>query len=89
VDTETTKTLRVVPVGSPIRDIAHAGAAVYVLTSDRAVGGAVHVVDLASMKVTATITVGGAPTQMAVSPDQTRVYVVDYDHVAVLCTMSL
>ncbi|PRC43380.1 hypothetical protein C6A85_000000105640, partial [Mycobacterium sp. ITM-2017-0098] len=42
VDTETTKTLRVVPVGSPIRDIAHAGAAVYVLTSDRAVGGAVH-----------------------------------------------
>ncbi|PRC62542.1 hypothetical protein C6A85_02515, partial [Mycobacterium sp. ITM-2017-0098] len=42
-----------------------------------------------SMKVTATITVGGAPTQMAVSPDQTRVYVVDYDHVAVLCTMSL
>lgn len=89
VDTETSRTTRVVPVGSPIRDIAHAGGAVYVLTSDRAVGGAVHVIDLATMKVTNTITVGGAPTQLAISPDQTRAYVVDYDHVAVLCTLTL
>lgn len=89
VDTETSRTVRVVPVGSPIRDIAHAGTAVYVLTSDRAVGGAVHVVDLATMRVTDTITVGGAPTQMSVSPDRARVYVVDYDRVVVLCTLSL
>ncbi len=89
VDTETSSTIRVVPVGSPIRDIACAGGAVYVLTSDRAVGGAVHVIDLATMKVTDTVTVGGAPTRMAISPDQTRAYIVDYDRVAVLCTLSL
>lgn len=89
VDTETSRIVRVVPVGAPIRDIAHAGAAMYVLTSDRAVGGVVHVVDLATMKLADTITVGGAPTQMTVSPDQARVYVVDYDRVVVLCTLSL
>ena len=89
VDTETSGTTHVVPVGSPIRDIAYAGGAVYVLTSDRAVGGAVHVLDLATMKVTDTVAVGGAPTQMAISPDQSRAYIVDYDRVAVLCTLSL
>jgi YVTN family beta-propeller protein len=89
VDTETSSTVRVVPVGAPIRDIAHATGAVYVLTSDRAAGGAVHVVDLATMKVTDTVTVGGAPTQMAISADQSRAYIVDYDQVAVLCTLSL
>lgn len=89
VDTETSRVIRVVPVGSPIRDIAYAGGAVYVLTSDRAVGGAVHAVDLATMTVTDMVTLGGAPTQLVTSPDGTRAYVVDYDHVAVLCTLSL
>src|SRR5439155_15101450 len=36
-----------------------------------------------------TIELGiGAPTQMTVSPDRTRAYIVDYDHVAVLCTLT-
>lgn len=89
VDTETTRTTRVVPVGSPIRDIACASGAVYVLTSDRAIGGAVHVIDLATMTLTDMVTVGGAPTQLAISPDQTRAYVVDYDRVVVLCTLGV
>ncbi|CAN3130428.1 hypothetical protein ACNUDN_21085 [Mycobacterium sp. smrl_JER01] len=89
VDTETAQVQRVVPVGSPIRDIAYAGGAVYVLTSDRADGGAVLVVDLTTMRVTDRVTVGGAPTQLTMSADQTRAYIVDYDRVAVLCTLSL
>ncbi|GJF10113.1 hypothetical protein NGTWS1803_16350 [Mycolicibacterium cyprinidarum] len=89
VDGETSRVQRVVVVGAPIRDIAHAGGAVYVLTSDRAVGGAVHVIDLSTNRVTDTTIIGGAPTQLVVSPDHARAYVVDYDRVAVLCTLSL
>lgn len=89
VDTETSQVHRVVPVGAPIRDIAYAGGAVYVLTSDRVVGGAVHILDLGAMRITDRVTVGGAPTQLSMSADQTRAYIVDYDRVAVLCTLSL
>ena len=89
VDAETTRVKRVIPVGSPIRDIAYAGDAVYALTSDRAVGGAVVAIDLATGAVTDTLTLGGAPTQLAVSPDEAHAYVVDYDRVAVVCTSSL
>ncbi|MDA2892664.1 hypothetical protein PDG61_17215 [Mycolicibacterium sp. BiH015] len=89
VDAETSLVRRVVPIGSPIRDIAYAGDAIYVLTSDRAVGGAVHVLDLASMRVTDTTDLAGAPTQLVMSSDQSRAYIVDYDRVAVLCTLSL
>ncbi|MGB0876250.1 MAG: YncE family protein [Mycobacterium sp.] len=89
VDCETSRVQRVVMVGSPIRDIAYAGGMVYVLTSDRAVGGAVHVVDLSANRVTDTVNIGGAPTQLVMSPDHARAYVVDYDRVVVLCTVGL
>ena len=89
VDSETSRVQRVVAVGSPIRDIAYAGGMVYVLTSDRAVGGAVHVIDLSTNRVTDTVEIGGAPTQLVMSPDHARAYIVDYDRVAVLCTLSL
>lgn len=89
VDTETSLVHRVLPIGAPIRDIAYAGGAVYVLTSDRAVGGTVHVVDLNAMRVTDRVVVGGAPTQLTMSADQTRAYIVDYDRVAVLCALGL
>ncbi|KMO73825.1 hypothetical protein BST22_05955 [Mycolicibacterium chubuense] len=89
VDAETTRVQRVVPVGSPLRDLACAGDTLYALTSDRAVGGAVHVIDLSVATVTDTVVVGGAPTQLVLSPDETRAYVVDYDRVIVVCTVSL
>lgn len=89
VDAETSRISRVVPVGSPIRDIADAGDVIYVLTSDRAVGGAVQVVDLATMRITDAVNLGGAPTQLVMSADQSRAYIVDYDRVAVLCSLSL
>ncbi|MDG4665984.1 YncE family protein [Mycobacterium sp. 236(2023)] len=89
VDAETSLISRVVPVGSPIRDIANAGGAIYALTSDRAVGGAVQVIDLATMRVTDKVNLGGAPTQLVLSADQASAYIVDYDRVAVLCTLTL
>jgi DNA-binding beta-propeller fold protein YncE len=89
IDVETTRVDRKVWVGAPIRDIAFAGDSVYVLTSDRTRGGAVSVIDLATNRITDTVELGiGAPTQMVLGPDKTRAYIVDYDYVAVLCTLS-
>ena len=89
VDAETARVDRKVWVGSPIRDVAFADGTAYVLTSDRVRGGAVRVIDMSTNRITDTIELGiGAPTQMTLSPDKTRAYIVDYDHVAVLCTLS-
>jgi YVTN family beta-propeller protein len=89
VDAETNRVDRKVWVGAPIRDLAFADGTAYVLTSDRARGGAVSLIDMSTNRITDTIELGiGAPTQMKLSPDKTRAYVVDYDHVAVMCTLS-
>ena len=47
------------------------------------------VIDLSTNRITDTIELGGAPTQMTLSPDKTRAYIVDYDQVVVLCTLNL
>jgi DNA-binding beta-propeller fold protein YncE len=89
VDAETARVDRKVWIGSPIRDLVFADGTAYALTSDRAHGGAVSVVEMSTNRVTDTIELGiGTPTQMLLSPDKTRAYVVDYDHVAVVCTLS-
>jgi DNA-binding beta-propeller fold protein YncE len=89
VDTETARVDRAVRIGSPIRDLAFSDGTVYALTSDRVRGGAVWVVDMSVGAITDIVELGGAPTQMTLSPDGTHAYIVDYDHVAVLCTLSL
>jgi YVTN family beta-propeller protein len=90
VNSETARVQRTVSVGSPIRDIAVADDVAYVLTSDRTSGGAVKVIDLSKGRITGTAQLGiGAPTQMTVSADKTRAYIVDYDNVTVLCTLTL
>jgi YVTN family beta-propeller protein len=90
VDVETARVRRRVPIGSPIRDIAFADGIAYVLTSDRVRGGAVKVVDLSTGRITDTAELGiGAPIQMTLSADNSRAYIVDYDNVTVLCTLTL
>nr|WP_238543121.1 hypothetical protein [Mycolicibacterium hassiacum] len=90
VDTETARVRHRIPVGPPIRDLGCAEDAVFVLTSDRVRGGAVQVVDLAVGRVTKSVELGaGAPTQLVLSSDRTRAYVVDYDRITVLCPASL
>ncbi len=89
VNAETARVDRKVWVGSPIRDLAFADDTAYVLTSDRDRGGVVNVIDMSTNRITDTVELGiGAPTQMMLSPDKARAYIVDYDHVAVLCTLS-
>jgi YVTN family beta-propeller protein len=90
VDAETAKVQRTVPIDAPIRDLAIVDGSAYVLVSDRARGGAVAVLNLSTGRITGTAELGiGAPTQMTVSADGARAYIVDYDNVTVLCTRSL
>jgi YVTN family beta-propeller protein len=90
VDIDSAKVQGTVSVGAPIRDIAIADGIAYVLVSDRTRGGAVEVIDLSTGAIAGTAELGvGAPTQMTVSADRTRAYIVDYDNVTVLCTLTL
>jgi DNA-binding beta-propeller fold protein YncE len=89
VDAETTRVVHVVRIGSPIRDVAFGDGTAYILTSDRQRGGVIAAVNLATNTVTDTVELGiGAPIQMVLTPNKTRAYVVDYDHVAVVCTLT-
>lgn len=89
VNLETGRLGRAVRIGSPIRDIAVADDTAYVLSSDRSRGGVVHVVELATGRITHIVELGGAPTQLAIGEDKARAYIVDYDHVLVLCALTL
>lgn len=89
VNAETTQVESTVWIGAPIRDLALGSDGVgYVLTSDRERRGVVHIVDLAAGTVVGDIEIGGAPTQLELSPDATRAYIVDFDRVLVLCTLT-
>ncbi|WNG80894.1 hypothetical protein C6A86_022240 [Mycobacterium sp. ITM-2016-00316] len=89
VDTETAKARKSIAFGAPIRDLAVAAdGTVYALTSDLQARGVIEVVDPKTFTVTASIGAGTLPIQMALSADGARAYVVDYDQVAVLCTVT-
>ncbi|BBY14524.1 YncE family protein [Mycolicibacterium litorale] len=89
IDTETARVVRRLRLASPIRDLAlGADGLAYVLRSDRRYGGSIDVIDLSANAVADSVAIGGAPTQLAVSPDGTRAYVVDYDRVAVFDTLT-
>lgn len=87
VDVESARVRRTLEIGAPIRglELGMDGTA-YVLTSDIADGGVLHFVDLVNNRINGTMTVATTPTQLAISEDGARAYVVDYDHVAVVDT---
>ena len=87
VDVESSRVRSTLEIGGPIRglEIGVDGAA-FVLTSDIADGGTLYFVDLVNNKITDTMRVATAPTQLALSDDGTRAYVVDYAHVVVVDT---
>jgi YVTN family beta-propeller protein len=89
VDTGTARVQRRLRLPSPIRDLAlgRDGLA-YVLRSDRRHGGAIDIVDLGANAVIDALAIGGAPTQLAISPHGGRLYVVDYDRVAVIDVLT-
>ncbi|MBI3227102.1 MAG: hypothetical protein HYZ39_18810 [Mycolicibacterium cosmeticum] len=88
IDTETARVRKTLPLGAPVRDLAVTETFAYVLTSDITDLGAIVVVDLAGFTVSRSIAAGSLPIQMALSADGSRAYVVDYDQVAVLCTVT-
>lgn len=89
VDVETGRVRATLEIGAPIRGVELGfDSTAYVLTSDIADGGALYFVDLVKNQITSMLTVAMAPTQLALSDDGTRAYVVDYDHVAVIDTDS-
>lgn len=84
IDLETSRVRLVLEIGAPIRDLGlAAGGIAYVLTSDIADRGVVHVVDLVEQRITGSYAVGSTPTQLTLSADGMRAYIVDCDHVAV------
>lgn len=87
VDIATGRVRRTVEIGAPIRglELGHDSTA-YVLTSDIAARGVLHVVDLINNRVTGAVGVGTAPMQLALSEDGSRAFVVDYDRVHVVST---
>ncbi len=88
VNTETAQAQATVWIGAPIRDIAVGDGVAYVLTSDLEHRGVVHTVDLSAGTVVDAVEVGGAPTQLVLSSDATRAYLVDYDRVIVWCALT-
>ena len=80
--------VREVPIASPIRDVvlSRDGALAYVASFHPHWGGSVDVIDTAINEITAKVGIGGAPMQMALSPSGARLYIADYEHVAVLST---
>lgn len=89
INAETTQIEATVWIGAPIRDLAlGSGDIAYVLTSDREHRGVVRIVDLAAGTIIGAVDVGGAPTQLVFSPEASRAYIVDYDRVSVLSTLT-
>lgn len=90
VDLETGRVQRTIEIGAPIRGLELGmDSTAYVLTSDLEDRGVVHVVDLVAGRIMASAEVATTPTQLALSADATRAYVVDYDQVTVLSTATL
>ncbi|MDT5066173.1 MAG: hypothetical protein QOK02_2328 [Mycobacterium sp.] len=90
VDLETGRVNRSLEVGDAIRGLEIGlDSTAYVLTSDINDRGVLHAIDLVANRIVASVPVATAPTQLALSVDGTRAYVVDYDHVVVLSTDTL
>ena len=88
VDAAKGRVVREVPIASPIRDVvlSRDGALAYVAGFHPHWGGSVDVIDTAINEITAKVGIGGAPMQMALSSGGSRLYIADYEHVAVLST---
>lgn len=93
IDTQLRRVIDTVDVGWAIRDvgITRDGQAAYVLSSGADFGVVVDVVDTQSNKVTTTRKLsetGGLVTQLKLSRDGDRAYLVGDDRVGVLCTVT-
>lgn len=90
VDTATAQIVNTVTIDAPIRGVAvhPSGRQVYILGSDPAAGGTVHVVDARTGGIISAAPTGGLPTALTISRDGGRLYVADIEQVTVLCTAT-
>jgi YVTN family beta-propeller protein len=90
IDAERKRIAGVVPTISPIQDfvLSGDGTVAYVLGRDHQHGGFVETIDTTTTRVLATRWIGGHPTQFALGVDETRMYIIDVDRVAVMCTIT-
>jgi YVTN family beta-propeller protein len=90
IDAARARIAGVVPTVSPIQDfvLSGDGSVAYVLGRDHQYGGFVETMDTTSTRVLATTWIGGHPTQFALGSDDTRMYIVDVDRVAVMCMIT-
>ena len=85
VDVESSRVRNTLEIGAPVRGLELGmDSTAYVLTSDIADGGVLYFVDLVKNEIVGTTAVAQTPTQLALSENGSRAYVVDYDHVAVI-----
>jgi DNA-binding beta-propeller fold protein YncE len=75
---------------APIRDIAVSpdGASLFVAGEDPAAGARVDIVDTRTLRVIDTVAIDGTITQLVLSAEGERVYLVNGERVSVLCTAS-
>ncbi len=90
IDLPAARVVGVLPIGSPIRDIAVSadGSTAFVLVCHPRHGAWLGVVDTRTVRIATTVEVGGFPTQVTLSPDGTRAYVIDRDDMLVICTVA-
>ena len=90
VDAARARIAGVVPTDSPIQDfvLSGDGSAAHVLGRDDQYGGFVQTIDTTTKRVLSTTWIGGHPTQFALGVDETRMYIVDVDRVAVMCMIT-
>ena len=84
IDTDEMTPLAAVPIGSPIRDLAVSPRGIVVLAWHPESGGALHRIDAETYGILSTLVVGGSPTQLALSGDPDRAYLVDEDRIDVI-----
>ena len=75
---------------APIRDIATSpdGENLFVVGDDLEAGARVDIVSTRTLRVTDTVSVGGSITQLVLSAEGDRAYLVNGDRISVLCTAS-
>lgn len=91
IDTRSRRMVDSIEAAGPIRDFAVSpnGDTVYLAVEEPELGGVVEVVEMGTKTVSGRVQVGGLLTQLVLSRDGGRVFLVNGDVVTVVCTRSL
>jgi DNA-binding beta-propeller fold protein YncE len=90
IDARKRRVIGALVFAAPIRGVAagHDGGAIAVATDDPELGAVIDFVEVGSHQVTGTVELGGAVSQLVLSAEGDRVYVVNGDRITVLCPVT-